>query len=229
MTEGVHYLVNSEGHRGARAGARDVPAAARHRAGRRRHDAARRGHLPRSRRRTAWRRSRNCARGVTTLAENVTTLAKAPKGEDYSGPVLFEGVAGAQILAEVLGQESGADPASRGRAAAGAAASSRANWKAGRARACCPNPSTWWTIRRRQEWRGRPLFGRYEVDREGVRPEAAALVEKGVLKNFLLTRQPVRGFEGSNGRARLPGSFGAMPRRSATCSCRPSETMPVAD
>ena len=59
------------------------------------------------------------------------------------------------------------------------------------------------------EWRGRPLFGHYEVDREGVAAEPLPLVEKGVLKNFLLTRQPVRGFEGSNGRARLPGSFGA--------------------
>ena len=29
---------------------------------------------------------------------------KAPKGEDYSGPVLFEGMAGAQIFAEVLGR-----------------------------------------------------------------------------------------------------------------------------
>ena len=42
-------------------------------------------------------------RGITTLAENVVALAKAPKGEDYSGPVLFEGMAGAQIFAEVLG------------------------------------------------------------------------------------------------------------------------------
>ncbi len=30
-----------------------------------------------------------------------------------------------------------------------------------------------------------------------------------MLKNYLLTRQPVRGFEGSNGRARLPGNNGA--------------------
>ena len=43
-------------------------------------------------------------RGVQALAENVTALAHAPKGEDYSGPVLFEGMAGAQIFAEVLGQ-----------------------------------------------------------------------------------------------------------------------------
>ena len=57
-----------------------------------------------------------------------------------------------------------------------------------------------------KEWRGRPLFGSYDVDREGVRAKPLRLVEKGVLKGFLLTRQPVRGFEGSNGRARLPGS-----------------------
>jgi TldD protein len=34
-------------------------------------------------------------------------------------------------------------------------------------------------------------------------------VQKGVLKGYLLTRQPVKGFEGSNGRARMPGSYGA--------------------
>ncbi len=38
------------------------------------------------------------------------------------------------------------------------------------------------------------------------------LVEKGVLKSYLLTRQPVRGFEGSNGRARLPGNLRRVPR-----------------
>src|SRR5258705_141807 len=43
-------------------------------------------------------------RGMTALGENVTALVKAPKGEDYSGPVLFEGVAGAQVFAEVLGK-----------------------------------------------------------------------------------------------------------------------------
>src|SRR5262249_38774374 len=43
-------------------------------------------------------------RAVTAVADNVVALARAPKGEDYSGPVLFEGVAGAQIMAEVLGR-----------------------------------------------------------------------------------------------------------------------------
>jgi TldD protein len=47
------------------------------------------------------------------------------------------------------------------------------------------------------------------VDREGVVPVPLHLIEKGVLKGYLLTRQPVRGHDGSNGRARLPGAFGA--------------------
>ena len=64
-----------------------------------------------------------------------------------------------------------------------------------------------------KEWRGRPLFGAYEVDREGVMPKPLRLVEKGVLKGYLLTRQPVRGFEGSNGRARMPGFVRSRNRR----------------
>jgi hypothetical protein len=39
-------------------------------------------------------------RGVRNLAESVIAMAHAPRGEDYSGPVLFEGAAGAQILGD---------------------------------------------------------------------------------------------------------------------------------
>ena len=60
-----------------------------------------------------------------------------------------------------------------------------------------------------EEWHGHPLFGHYEIDSEGVAGQRVSLVEKGVLKTFLLTRQPVKGFDASNGHARLPGSFGA--------------------
>jgi predicted Zn-dependent protease len=57
-----------------------------------------------------------------------------------------------------------------------------------------------------KEWRGRPLFGSYEADREGVTGKPLRLIEKGVLKSYLMTRQPVKGYEGSNGHARIPGS-----------------------
>jgi predicted Zn-dependent protease len=80
-----------------------------------------------------------------------------------------------------------------------------------------------------KEWRGRPLFGSYEVDREGVLPKPLRLVEKGVLKSYLMTRQPMRGFEGSNGRARLPGSSGASTPAFSNLFISASETVPVAE
>jgi hypothetical protein len=55
----------------------------------------------------------------------------------------------------------------------------------------------------------KPLFGHEEVDEEGVPEAPLSLVEKGVLKDFLRTRQPVRGYDESNGRARINGSYGA--------------------
>jgi hypothetical protein len=50
-----------------------------------------------------------------------------------------------------------------------------------------------------------------------------------VLKSYLLTRQPVRGFDASNGRARLPGAFGASTATFGNLFVRSSETVPAAD
>jgi TldD protein len=60
-----------------------------------------------------------------------------------------------------------------------------------------------------ETYRGRRLFGSYPIDMEGVVPKPLKLVDGGVLSGYMYTRQPVRGHEGSNGRARLPGPFGA--------------------
>ena len=147
-------------------------------------------------------------RGVTEMAQNVVALAKAPKGDDYSGPVLFEGQAGAQIFAEVLGHNLSLSrrPASGG----GRGGNVEPGELDGRLGArVLPDSFEVVDDPTQKEWRGRPLFGSYQIDREGVVAKPLHLVEKGVLKGYLLTRQPVKGFEGSNGRARMPGSYGA--------------------
>src|SRR5439155_20611235 len=79
------------------------------------------------------------------------------------------------------------------------------------------------------EWRGQPLFGHYLVDVDGVAPTPLSLVEKGVLKNFLLTRQPMRGFPSSNGHARLPGGFGANTAGIGNLFVKASETVAPAE
>jgi hypothetical protein len=165
--------------------------------------------------------------GITDLAENVLALAKAPKGEDYSGPVLFEGLAGAQIFAEVLARNLALTRRPEGDGGRGGAQNSELDGRMG-ARVL---PDTFDVVDdpTQKEWRGRALFGSYTVDREGVAPKPLRLIEKGVLKNYLLTRQPVRGYEGSNGRARLPGSYGASAAAIGNLFVSISEPVTVAE
>jgi TldD protein len=167
-------------------------------------------------------------RGVTALAENVVALAHAAKGEDYSGPVLFEGQAGAQILAEVLGRNLalGRKPAGDG-GRGGGFQNSELEGRVG-ARVL-PESFDVLDDPTQKEWRGRALFGSYEVDRDGVMAKPVRLIEKGVLKNYLLTRQPVRGYEGSNGHARLPGPFGANAATMGNLFISSTDTVPAAE
>ena len=65
---------------------------------------------------------------------------------------------------------------------------------------------------------------------EGVAPKPLTLVEKGVLKNFLLTRTPVfKDYPGSNGHARMTGPYGARSRRVWQSVYSRSQTTPAAD
>lgn len=167
-------------------------------------------------------------RTITAEAQNVTALAHAPKGEDYSGPVLFEGAAGAQLFAEVLGGNLTLTrrPVVDGGRGGGGAASEFEGRIGSR---ILPDSFNVVDDPSQTEWHGRALFGHYEVDREGVAAKPLRLVEKGVLKSFLLTRQPVRGFEGSNGRARLPGGFGASYATISNLFVSSDETTPAGE
>jgi predicted Zn-dependent protease len=167
-------------------------------------------------------------RGVTALADNVEALAKAPKGEDYNGPILFEGMAGAQVFAEVLGRNLTVTRAPVGGGGRGGAPTP-SDLEGRMGARVLPESFDVVDDPTQVEWRGRPLFGSYKVDAEGVVPAPLRLIEKGVLKGYLLTRQPVRGFEGSNGRARLPGGYGVSAPAVSNLFVSSRETAPVAD
>lgn len=152
------------------------------------------------------------AKTVQDVASNLDHLGRAPLGEAFVGPVLFSGQAAAQIFAEVFGSQ--------------LAASRRPISDPGRA---LPFPVSdfdgrigsrvlpeWLSVTddpTLREFAGAPLIGAYSADLEGVFPARLALVENGVLKALLTTRQPVRGMSGPNGHARLPGPFGLKTAR----------------
>lgn len=141
------------------------------------------------------------------VGATVTALAKAPMAEAYTGPVLFEPLAAAQLFAQVF---QGFAPVRKPVNEPGRNFPTQAGEFEGREGSrVLPEFFDVVDDPTQTEWRGRALFGHYLVDMEGVKPAPLQLVEKGVLKNLPLTRQPVRGHEGSNGRARLPGRFGA--------------------
>jgi predicted Zn-dependent protease len=56
---------------------------------------------------------------------------------------------------------------------------------------------------------GTHLMGYYPFDDQGVPGERVVLIDKGILRNFLLSRTPVNGFERSNGHGRA--SYGRAP------------------
>jgi len=57
---------------------------------------------------------------------------------------------------------------------------------------------------------GQTLLGSYDVDDEGVKAQPVTIIDKGVLTNFLLDREPIKDFLHSNGRGRT--SLAGAPR-----------------
>lgn len=67
-----------------------------------------------------------------------------------------------------------------------------------------------------KSFNGTRLLGYYPVDDEGVPGQTVVLVENGILKNFLLSRTPINGFEKSNGHGRAAYRRAPMARMSNT-------------
>ncbi len=147
-------------------------------------------------------------RGVTEVADNIRALLKAPAGEDYTGPVLFEAQAAAQLIAQLVGdnlrltRRPVSDPGRPAQTSPGELEGRVASRILPEWMSIVDDPT-------QTEWHGEHLVGGYRFDMEGIAPQPVSVVEKGVLKNFLLTRQPVGAYATTNGHARLPGPYGA--------------------
>ncbi|HLW76432.1 MAG TPA: metallopeptidase TldD-related protein, partial [Bryobacteraceae bacterium] len=162
------------------------------------------------------------------LAEDVSALAKAPAGESFSGPTLFEPQAAAQLLAQLIGSN--------------VAITRKPLAEPGRTVNFLPSEfeskigsrvlPDWMDITddpTLSTWNGKTLAGYSPYDLEGVPGKPVSLVEKGVLKNFLTTRQPVKGFPSSNGHARMSGAYGTHSAAITNMFVKASQSEPLAD
>jgi hypothetical protein len=138
----------------------------------------------------------------------VQETRRAPFGEEYTGPVLVEGQAAAELIGQTL------VPAMLARRPPESENSGRGGRGGG--------PQVTPFLRRiglrvlsepfsasdtpsMKEFNGRPVAGAYAVDDVGVRPKDVSLVEKGRLVTLLTGRTPLKGLPQSNGHWRNGG------------------------
>jgi len=167
-------------------------------------------------------------KSLAEVADNVRALVHAPMAESYSGPVLLEPRAAAQLMAQLVGdnlrvpRRPMSDPG-RNVPFAPSELENRLNARV------LPDSFDVTDDPTQATFNGKALAGFYPFDIEGVAPRPVNVVEKGVLKSFLTTRQPIKGFPVSNGHARLPGSYGAFSAAIGNLFVKSSETTPLAD
>jgi predicted Zn-dependent protease len=137
------------------------------------------------------------------MLDTLQALGKAPIVEEsYRGPVLFAPDAANDIVAGLIGDNVlGRKPQpGRPNRTVGAFATSYKTRILPKFVTVVDDPTM-------KTFDGKPLLGSYTVDSEGVKAQAVTVVDKGMLVNYLLSRQPLRDFPESNGHARAtPGS-----------------------
>jgi hypothetical protein len=139
------------------------------------------------------------------LAASLVELRKAPVGEAFTGPVLVEGQASAELLAQTLVplfQTLRAPEAENAQMIAGMMRASPAPFLTRVGSRVLPESFTVSDTPSLASFASQEVAGAYAVDDEGVPAQDVTLCDKGVLKTLLTSRTPQRGFLTSNGHGR---------------------------
>ena len=129
------------------------------------------------------------------LGEELKELRTAPVVDDFSGPVLFEGPAAAQIVGMVFRRQLDGTPPPKPVSGGRSGLASRVGQRLlPRGISLIDDPTI-------TSWNGHAMLGGYRVDDQGVLGTKVVLVDNGILKTLLMTRTPRKGFETSTGHA----------------------------
>lgn len=140
------------------------------------------------------------------LINKLKALKTAPLMTTYSGPAILSGEASGVFFHEIFGHRVEGhrqkDPASS------------QTFKNYEGKKILPDyidvvfdPSL-------RELNGKPLAGYYKYDDQGILGKKVTTVEKGVFKDFLMSRSPIEKFPNSNGHGRKQAGYSSVSRQS---------------
>jgi len=142
------------------------------------------------------------------ILETLKLLREAPLvDEEYRGPVLFSSDAGASVVSSLI------EPNLLGtKPKLGENARTTGYWSSSYNSRVLPDFINVFDDPTISSFAGRPLFGRYTLDDEGIRARRVSLIEKGKLVSYLIGRQPIRDLLVSNGHGRAAPTDGPAPQ-----------------
>lgn len=157
---------------------------------------------------------------ILKMADDLKALKAAPVAEPYDGPALLSGRAAAVFFHEVLGHRL------EGHRQRDEDEGQTFTKKVGQEvlpkfLSVADDPTI-------HELEGVKLAGSYEFDDEGVPAQRVDVIQNGILKNFLLSRMPIKDFAKSNGHGR--DQPGLMPTgRQGNLIVTSTETVPESE
>ena len=131
---------------------------------------------------------------VKKVATHVEDLLKAPVAEPFVGPAILSGRAAGVFFHEIFGHRI------EGHRQKDESEGQTFTQKVGEQ--ILPPFLTVTFDPTRKSIAGVDLNGYYEYDDEGVKARPVVSVENGILRNFLMSRSPIQGFDNSNGHGR---------------------------
>jgi TldD protein len=145
-------------------------------------------------------------RDVNRMIQNLLALRRAPLAEPYTGPAILSGRASAVFFHEIFGHRIEGHRQKNEEEAQ--------TFKKKVNQSVLPDFLSVYSDPTLSRAGDTALVGFYLYDDEGVKARRVVVVEKGVLKNFLMSRTPIEGFDHSNGHGRRQQGYRVVARQS---------------
>jgi TldD protein len=143
---------------------------------------------------------------VNEMIGKLTKLQKAPRAEPYSGPAILHAKAAGVFFHEIFGHRIEGHRMKE--------SFDSQTFKGMLESQVLPKNLSVVSDPTRSQFDGQDLNGYYQFDDEGIKSQKVTVVDRGVLKTFLMSRRPLTNLGNSNGHGRGEGVFSPVSRQS---------------